>query len=67
MHEHKECQHELKYCTKCDVVYCDKCNKEWVKAFSLTSGPYINKPYITYTTEDTINSHAENILRKELV
>lgn len=32
MHEHiepKDCEHEFKYCKKCDVVYCDKCQKEW--------------------------------------
>ena len=30
-HEHKECEHkEIKYCRKCDVVYCFSCTKEWV-------------------------------------
>ena len=29
MHEHQECQHEFKYCAKCDTVYCEKCQKEW--------------------------------------
>jgi len=32
MHEHiepKDCEHELQYCKKCDVVYCEKCKKEW--------------------------------------
>jgi hypothetical protein len=32
MHEHtepKDCKHELKYCKKCDTVYCEKCSKEW--------------------------------------
>lgn len=28
-HEHKECGHDLRYCNKCDVVYCLSCNKEW--------------------------------------
>jgi hypothetical protein len=28
-HEHKECDHKLCYCDKCDVVYCLNCNKEW--------------------------------------
>lgn len=34
MHEHKkpkECKHELKHCTHCDVVYCSKCQREWGK------------------------------------
>lgn len=33
MHEHiepKKCKHELKYCVKCDEVYCEKCKKEWI-------------------------------------
>ena len=35
MHEHKEeiqkeCEHKnLKHCSKCDVVYCEDCKKEW--------------------------------------
>ncbi len=29
MHEHNECEHNLKYCSKCDVVYCTKCKREW--------------------------------------
>ena len=28
-HDHKVCDHKLKYCAKCDVVYCAKCDKEW--------------------------------------
>ena len=28
-HEHKTCQHELKHCSKCDIVYCEGCSKEW--------------------------------------
>ncbi len=33
MHKHEEqvkCEHELKYCDHCDVVYCTKCKKEWI-------------------------------------
>ena len=29
MHEHPECDHDLEYCSKCDVVYCTKCKREW--------------------------------------
>lgn len=29
MHEH--CEHELKHCEKCNVVYCEKCGEEWGK------------------------------------
>ena len=29
-HEHKECGHKLvKFCSKCNCVYCESCNKEW--------------------------------------
>ena len=28
-HEHKECDHKLRICEKCDVVYCLKWSKEW--------------------------------------
>lgn len=35
-HCHGECQHELKYCAVCDVVYCSKCGREW------------GKPLVTY-------------------
>jgi hypothetical protein len=34
MHDHpvpETCEHELKHCKKCDVVYCEKCKGEWVK------------------------------------
>ncbi len=30
-HEHNQCDHDLKYCPHCDVVYCTKCNREWGK------------------------------------
>jgi len=30
MHEHIQCKHNnLKYCSICDVVYCEDCKKEW--------------------------------------
>lgn len=43
MHEHNECEHEFKYCSKCDVVYCTKCNKEWTKRvlYTITTSPYM--------------------------
>ncbi len=28
-HLHNECEHNLKFCKKCNVVYCAKCKKEW--------------------------------------
>jgi hypothetical protein len=31
MHEHPErsCEHTLKHCAHCDVVFCEKCKREW--------------------------------------
>lgn len=29
MHDHIKCNHELKHCADCDVVYCEKCKTEW--------------------------------------
>ncbi len=26
---HDHCDHELKYCGTCDLVYCRECNREW--------------------------------------
>ena len=33
-HEHKQhqCEHEhMAYCRRCDVAYCEDCNREWKK------------------------------------
>ncbi len=26
---HDHCDHELKYCGTCDLVYCRECKREW--------------------------------------
>lgn len=31
MHNHSKCEHNLKFCKDCDVVYCDLCKEEWKK------------------------------------
>lgn len=31
MHEHDSCEHTLKFCSKCDTVWCEKCRMEWGK------------------------------------
>ncbi len=49
MHEHISCNHELKYCKVCDVVYCEKCKTEWVKSLIWTQ-----QPYITYAGDSTV-------------
>ena len=50
-HNHCHCEHNLKYCAKCDVVYCEKCSKEW--SSSLTTWTYCNIPSFT-TGTDTV-------------
>ncbi len=52
MHEHKECEHELKYCSKCNVVYCEICNKEWYSYSITVSSPYTATWYNTQTISD---------------
>jgi hypothetical protein len=55
MHNHTECDHELKYCKQCDVVYCEKCGGEWKKFFSVIQNwkPYVNPPFEGYRKEGT--------------
>jgi hypothetical protein len=31
MNNHCHCDHKLRYCEACDVVYCKSCKKEWGK------------------------------------
>ncbi len=41
---HNHCKHDLSYCDKCDVVYCEECGREWgTKKYSYT---YTFDPYI---------------------
>ena len=37
MHEHSYigCSHELKHCSHCDVVFCEKCRREWKQQATL--------------------------------
>ena len=41
MHNHQYCgcNHDLHYCSICDVCYCSKCGKEWGRYY----------PYYTYS------------------
>lgn len=52
MHEHI-CKHELKHCPVCDVVYCEKCGREWgkesIKWYPYTTYP--NYPTITWSVD----------------
>ena len=49
MHKHTECEHELKFCSKCDIVYCEICKTEW-KHYTMT----FSQPYMQYT-DGTVN------------
>lgn len=59
MHEHSGCEHELKYCSCCDVVYCVKCNREWKQTSRWEPCNIWDKyrnikpPTITYTCDHT--------------
>jgi hypothetical protein len=58
MHNHCHCEHDLKYCEKCDVVYCTKCGKEWTWCSTWTHMDY--PPFGTITfggTADTVPSN----------
>uniref|UniRef100_A0A6M3IPK4 Uncharacterized protein n=1 Tax=viral metagenome TaxID=1070528 RepID=A0A6M3IPK4_9ZZZZ len=52
MHEHNDCEHDLNFCKKCNVVYCNKCEKEWIDPVPDRLYPpnyTVNEPYkITY-------------------
>lgn len=45
MHEHSTCEHEFRYCTKCDVVFCEKCGSEWYSSK--------NRWHVTYGNSST--------------
>jgi hypothetical protein len=49
MHNHG-CEHNLKYCRQCDVVYCTKCGREWGGYDHQHFYPY--NPYIPWNTTD---------------
>ena len=65
MHNHSSCEHQLKYCSHCDLVYCEKCGKEWklITTGSTTitvpyipgTGTYPNFPNVTYCSSNPIN------------
>ena len=60
-HDHtkpNECKHSLKHCEDCDIVYCEKCEKEWnffVNDWTypqpyMPNGEWFNVPYIPSVT-----------------
>lgn len=62
MHTHNHCAHVImKYCSTCDLAYCESCGKEWQNNIYYTT-PYItttpiwtapNPNWYTYTTSTT--------------
>lgn len=55
-HDHPECrgcEHELKFCFRCDAVECLKCKKEWIKSSYQSTSPFwqnvANGPIPTFT------------------
>jgi len=45
MHDHTSCEHKLKFCEKCDMVFCEVCKEEWKKEkVGLTSPQFIPAP-----------------------
>lgn len=46
MHEHSGCEHELKHCSCCNVVYCTKCKQEWGRAVRYWPWPYYQQMWI---------------------
>ena len=59
MHEHDRCEHELKYCKICDVVYCEKCYKEWIMKITYVNYPtvYVGTNVSPYTITYTSHTH----------
>lgn len=64
MHDHNDCEHEMKYCKVCDVAYCKKCKREWGKTvyvpyyyntwvYPNTTTPYTITVGSTYTITDS--------------
>lgn len=37
---HNHCEHDVKYCAKCDRPYCAKCSKEWYEQKFTWNWPY---------------------------
>ena len=53
MHNHGHgCEHYLIHCAHCDVVYCNKCSKEWGRYYYNYTYPYYpyTYPQWAYTT-----------------
>ena len=61
-HDHHDCDHEVKYCKKCDVAYCVKCGKEWIVQSIWYYPPYTytwgtSDPLTVTTTSGSSSGH----------
>jgi hypothetical protein len=74
-HNHNHCNHNLRYCEHCDIVYCASCNREWgVPRYHFTT-PYIwywsGTPYtITWGSNSTYtitNSYGQRVTDNNVI
>jgi len=57
MHKHCHCEHKrLKFCSVCNVVYCEDCGKEW-NDYSYNYGTITTSPNTTWGTGVVPCSH----------
>lgn len=63
MHNHHQhdCDHELKFCRKCDAVYCGKCGKEWRVSYTFTSRGSGSTAYLSDMVNVTNAEHEKHI------
>lgn len=59
------CSHNLEHCPCCDVVYCNKCGKEWKCAYCNLIYTY-TYPSITYegTGTNGVNNSGSTVTNK---
>lgn len=63
-HKHDHCEHNLKHCSKCDIVYCSKCEREWGQHHTWTYPntwihPKYVQPLVTWKTTETASDSGE--------
>ena len=56
-HVHSCCDHDVKWCSLCQKVYCVKCGKEWGDSqpyvYPYQQSLYWRNPYFTYSVSNT--------------
>ncbi len=63
MHEHVDlsCDHVLKFCKKCDIVYCEKCRLEWKRVtfdwqYATSADPWADRKLPKWSSLQDLNS-----------